>query len=248
MKLWDELNAEIVSCEKCPRLVAYRRKVAEEKKRQFRHWDYWGKPITGFGDLRAKILLVGLAPAAHGGNRTGRIFTGDSSAQTLMQALHAVGLASQPFSLHRDDGLKLSGVYLTAVCRCAPPENKPTPEEISNCLPYLVRELELLREAKVVVALGHIAFDGTLKALEELTRQRDIEWRTPKPRLKFAHGAHHEIPDPRGGILQLLASYHPSRQNTQTGRLTIQMLVDVLSRAKALADLHESVHKIDAQR
>jgi len=149
MKLWEKLNAEIVSCGKCPRLVAYRQQVAVEKKREFRHWDYWGKPITGFGDLKARILLVGLAPAAHGGNRTGRIFTGDSSAQTLMKALHAVGLASQPFSLHRDDGLKLSGVYLTAVCRCAPPENKPTPEEIDNCLPYLVRELELLREVKV---------------------------------------------------------------------------------------------------
>lgn len=142
MKLWEKLNAEIVSCGKCPRLVAYRQWVAVEKKREFRHWDYWGKPVTGFGDLKARILLVGLAPAAHGGNRTGRIFTGDSSAQTLMKALHAVGLASQPFSLHRDDGLKLSGVYLTAVCRCAPPENKPTPEEIRNCLPYLVRELD----------------------------------------------------------------------------------------------------------
>ena len=237
MKLWEKLNAEIVSCGKCPRLVVYRQQVAAEKKREFRNWDYWGKPITGFGDLMAKILLVGLAPAAHGGNRTGRIFTGDSSAQTLMQALHAVGLASQPFSLHRDDGLKLLGVYLTAVCRCAPPENKPTNEEIRNCLPYLVRELELLREVKVIVALGQIAFNGTLKALEELARQRGVEWRTPKPRPKFAHGAHYEIPDPRGGILQFLASYHPSRQNTQTGRLTIQMLVDVLSRAKALADL-----------
>jgi uracil-DNA glycosylase family 4 len=142
MKLWEKLNAEIVSCGKCPRLVAYRQRVAVEKKREFRHCDYWGKPVTGFGDLKARILLVGLAPAAHGGNRTGRIFTGDSSAQTLMKALHAVGLASQPFSLHRDDGLKLSGVYLTAVCRCAPPENKPTPEEIDNCLPYLVRELD----------------------------------------------------------------------------------------------------------
>jgi len=154
-----------------------------------------------------------------------------------MRALHAVGLASQPFSLHRDDGLKLSGVYLTAVCRCAPPENKPTPEEIRNCLPYLVRELELLREAKVVVALGQIAFGGTLKALEELARQRGVEWQILKPRPKFAHGAHYQIPDPRGGTLQLLASYHPSRQNTQTGRLTLQMLVDVLSRAKSLADL-----------
>jgi len=193
MKLWEKLNAEIVSCEKCPRLVAYRQWVVLEKKREFRSWDYWGKPITGFGDLRAKILLVGLAPAAHGGNRTGRIFTGDGSAQTLMRTLHAVGLASQPFSLHRDDGLKLS--------------------------------------------LGQIAFSGTLKALEELARQRGVEWQIPKPRSKFAHGAHCEIPDPRGGTLQLLASYHPSRQNTQTGRLTIQMLVDVLSRAKALAGL-----------
>jgi len=237
MKLWDELNHEIVFCGKCPRLAAYRQKVAVEKKREFRHWDYWGKPVTGFGDRKAKILLVGLAPAPHGGNRTGRIFTGDSSAQTLMRALHAVGLTSQPFSLHRDDGLKLYGIYLTAVCRCAPPENKPAPEEIRNCLPYLMCELELLQEAKVIVALGQIAFKGTLKALEEIARQKGVEWRIPKPRPKFAHGAHYEISDPRCGTLQLLASYHPSRQNTQTGRLTVQMLIDVLSRAKTMTDL-----------
>ncbi len=230
-----ELNGQIVSCEKCPRLVAYRRKVALEKKREFRDWEYWGKPVTGFGDIGARIILVGLAPAAHGGNRTGRIFTGDSSAQTLMQALHLVGMASQPYSIHRNDGLQLFGVYISAVCRCAPPQNKPTPEEIRNCLPYLVRELEILSNAKVVVALGQIAFNGTLKALQLLAQKLKVEWQLPKPRPKFSHGAHFELPDPRGGILHLLTSYHPSRQNTQTKRLTVQMLVHVLSKASLLA-------------
>lgn len=235
MRPWDELNSEIVSCEKCPRLVAYRRKVALEKKREFRDWEYWGKPVTGFGDIGARIILVGLAPAAHGGNRTGRIFTGDSSAQTLMQALHLVGMASQPYSIHRNDGLQLFGVYISAVCRCAPPQNKPTPEEIRNCLPYLVRELEILSNAKVVVALGQIAFNGTLKALQLLAQKLKVEWQLPKPRPKFSHGAHFELPDPRGGILHLLTSYHPSRQNTQTKRLTVQMLAHVLSKASLLA-------------
>jgi uracil-DNA glycosylase family 4 len=234
MREWEKLNSEIVECEKCPRLVSYRKQVAQTKKREFRDWDYWGKPITGFGDLKAKIMVVGLAPAAHGGNRTGRIFTGDSSAQTLMRALHSVGLASQPFSLHRDDGLQLFGVYISAACRCAPPENKPTPDEIRNCLPYLVREFELLSDAKVVVALGQIAFNGVLTALQMLAQKLNAEWQPLKPRPKFSHGAHFELPDPRGGTLHLLASYHPSRQNTQTGRLTVEMLVEVLSTAKAL--------------
>ncbi len=232
---WRELNEEIVACEKCPRLVAYREWVAKTKKREFRDWEYWGKPITGFGDLNARVIIVGLAPAAHGGNRTGRIFTGDSSAQTLMQALHAVGLASKPFSLHRDDGLQLSGAYLTAVCRCVPPKNKPTSEEIQNCIPYLVREIELLESAKVVVSLGQIAFNGTIQALAELANRKGVGWQIPKPRPKFAHGVHYELPDPRGGNLHLLASYHPSRQNTQTKRLTVEMLAQVLSMAKAFA-------------
>lgn len=235
MREWERLNSEIVECEKCPRLVAYRKQVAQIKKREFRNWDYWGKPITGFGDLNARIMVVGLAPAAHGGNRTGRIFTGDSSAQTLMRALYSVGLASQPFSLHRDDGLQLFGVYISAVCRCAPPENKPTPDEISNCLPYLVREFELLSDAKVVVALGQIAFNGVLTAIQMLAQKLNADWQPLKPRPKFSHNAHFELPDPRGGTLNLLASYHPSRQNTQTGRLTVDMLVEVLSTAKMLA-------------
>lgn len=233
----NELNTGIVACRKCPRLVAYREWVAKTKKREFSHWDYWGKPITGFGDWNAKIIVVGLAPAAHGGNRTGRIFTGDSSAQTLMQALHRVGLASQPFSVHRDDGLQLFSVYISAVCRCPPPENKPTFDEIRNCLPYLVREFEILSDAKVVVALGQVAFKGVLRALEILAQNLNSKWQLPKPKPKFSHGAHFELPDHQGGTLHLLASYHPSRQNTQTGRLTVQMLANVLSKAKEFAGL-----------
>lgn len=234
MREWEKLSLEIVECEKCPRLVAYRRQVAQIKKREFRDWDYWGKPITGFGDLKARIIIVGLAPAAHGGNRTGRIFTGDSSAQTLMRALHSIGLASQPFSLHRGDGLQLFGVYISSVCRCVPPKNKPTSDEIRNCLPYLVREFELLSDAKVVVALGQIAFNGVLTALQILAQKLNADRKPLKPRPKFSHGAHFELPDPRGGTLHLLASYHPSRQNTQTKRLTVEMLAEVLSMAKML--------------
>lgn len=237
MRDWEELNAAIIACAKCPRLVAYRQQIAGKKKRQFRDQTYWSKPITGFGDRNARIVLIGLAPAAHGGNRTGRLFTGDSSAQTLMQALHALGLASQPFSEHRDDGLQLFGVYLTAVCRCAPPDNKPLPDELRRCLPYLVCELELLPQAKVLVALGQIAFDGTLRALQALANLRAVDWCLPSPRPRFAHGARYAFPDPRGGTLHLLASYHPSRQNTQTGRLTVAMLVEVLAQGKRLAGL-----------
>ncbi len=236
MSEWERLNAEIVACEKCPRLVAYRQQVAQQRKREFREWMYWGKPVTGFGDRNARLLIVGLAPAAHGGNRTGRVFTGDSSAQTLAQALYAVGLASQPFSVHRDDGLQLRGCYLTAVCRCAPPQNRPTLDEIQRCLPYLVQELELLPQAKVVVALGQIAFEGVLKALKLLAHRKGVGWQLPSPRPKFAHGAHCELPDPRGGLLHLFASYHPSRQNTQTKRLTVAMLASVLQQAKETAE------------
>ncbi len=238
MDLWTKLNKTIVSCTRCPRLVAYRQQVAQQKKRQFCNFDYWGKPITGFGDHNAQIVIVGLAPAAHGGNRTGRIFTGDSSAQTLAQALYAVGLASQPFSVHREDGLQLFSAYLSAVCRCAPPQNCPTSEELRNCLPYLAQELLLLKDAKVIVALGQIAFEGTLKALKLIAQQKSIEWRLPSPKPKFRHGACYQLPDPRGGSLHLLASYHPSRQNTQTGRLTLHMLAEVFLQAKALAKEH----------
>lgn len=237
MKDWEHLKAEIVACERCPRLVAYRREIARRKKRQFQDWDYWGRPVPGLGDPRAGVVLVGLAPAAHGANRTGRLFTGDGSAQTLMQALHAVGLASQPSSLHREDGLRLYGVYITAICRCAPPENKPTPHERGNCLPYLVRELELLEEAKVIVSLGQMAFQGTLAALQAWAQQRGAPWALPRPRPSFAHGAHYQLPNPRGGVIFLLASYHPSRQNTQTGRLTGAMLIEVLREAKRIASL-----------
>lgn len=237
LQAWDKLNAEIIACEKCPRLVAYRSWIAKTQKRGFRNWDYWGKPITGFGDLNAQIIVVGLAPAPHGGNRTGRIFTGDSSAQTLMKALYSVGLASQPFSLHRDDGLQLFSVYISSICRCSPPKNKPTPEEIRNCLHYLLREFELLSDVKVIVALGQIAFKGVLTAIQFLAQRLNAKWQPLKPRPKFSHGAHFEIVDPFGRTLHLLASYHPSRQNTQTGRLKLEMLTEVLSMAKRLAGL-----------
>lgn len=235
LKEWEELRERVITCHRCPRLVAYREQTARLKKPQFKGEDYWGKPVMGFGDLKARILIVGLAPAPHGANRTGRMFTGDGSAQTLMKALHQIGLASQPFSLHRSDGLKLWDVYLTAVCRCAPPKNKPTPSEVKNCLPYLAQEFLILKRVRVIVALGQIAFKGLLDALKLLASRQNRLWDPPKPSPKFSHGAHFVLTHPLGGTLHLLASYHPSRQNTQTGRLTLPMLLQVLQTAKELS-------------
>lgn len=209
---WDALTHDVVTCRRCPRLVAWREEVARVKRRAFRDAEYWGKPVPGFGDPNARLAIVGLAPGAHGSNRTGRMFTGDSSGDTLYAALHRAGFASQPTATARDDGLALRDTFITAVGRCVPPGNKPTPEELANCRPFLARELALLRQTRVVLVLGRIAFDGILVLL----REQGID----VPALPFAHGAVHPLPAPG---LMLVASYHPSRQNTQTGRLTMAM-------------------------
>jgi uracil-DNA glycosylase len=214
------LNEEIIVCRKCPRLVAYREKVAREKRRAFREWTYWGKPVPGFGDASAQLLILGLAPAAHGANRTGRMFTGDGSGDFLYKALHKAGLANQPTSLHRDDGLQLTNAYIAATARCAPPENKPLPEEILNCRGYLERELDVL-QPKAILALGKIAWDGYL----EILQQRGII--PSRAAYKFSHGTEAELPPPQP---QLFGVYHPSQQNTQTGRVTPAMYARVLRR------------------
>jgi uracil-DNA glycosylase len=220
----ESLTDEIVRCVRCPRLVEWREKTAANPPRRYLGQEYWGRPLPGFGDPGARIVLVGLAPAAHGGNRTGRMFTGDRSGDWLYAALHRAGLANQAHSVSRDDGLRLADAYITAVNRCPPPANKPTPAERDNCLPYLVRELELLERARVIVTLGSYAWDGTLRAL----RQRGVEVPRPKPR--FGHGAEATV-----GPYALLGCYHPSQQNTFTGKLTEPMLDAVFARARELA-------------
>jgi uracil-DNA glycosylase family 4 len=224
------LAARVARCRACPRLVAHRERVARERVARFREWTYWGRPVPGFGDPAARLLVVGLAPAAHGGNRTGRIFTGDESGHWLYRALHAAGFASQPTSVSRDDGLELADAYVSAVARCAPPGNRPTPDEIARCRPFLVAELERLARLRVVVALGKIAHDGVLAAL---AAHGDV---VPRPRPAFAHGAEHRLPS---GLV-LLCSYHPSQQNTFTGRLTRPMLDAVFRRAAAVLDTPSS--------
>lgn len=222
------LARTVVRCRLCPRLVRYREQVAREKKREFADWTYWGRPVPGLGTAGAHLLVVGLAPAAHGANRTGRMFTGDSSGRWLFRALHRAGFASQPTSERRGDGLCLRRTYITAVVRCAPPGNKPSRREIANCARYLRRELDLLRRVRVVVALGHVAFTHVLA----LAAERAFE--IPRPRTRFGHGVSLVLRHPEGHTLTLLASYHPSRQNTQTGRLTEPMLDAVFSRAREL--------------
>ncbi|HQJ12507.1 MAG TPA: uracil-DNA glycosylase [Anaerolineae bacterium] len=211
MDAWDALNADIIACRECPRLVAWREEVARTKRRAYRDWEYWGRPVPGFGDRHARIVIVGLAPGAHGSNRTGRMFTGDSSGATLYGALYRAGFANQPTWERADDGLVLRDVFITAVGRCSPPDNRPTREELYACRHFLERELALLPVEKVL-ALGRIAFEGLL----ELWRDQGHTI----PALPFAHGARYELGD---GLPQLHASYHPSRQNTQTGRLTLEM-------------------------
>jgi uracil-DNA glycosylase family 4 len=213
-----------MACARCPRLVTYQQQVAHAKVRRYRHETYWGKPVPSFGDPKARLVIVGLAPAAHGGNRTGRAFTGDRSGAWLYEALHAYGFASQPTSGHRRDGLQLHDCYITQVLHCAPPANKPTPEEIANCQPYMLTELRLLRQARLLLPLGKIAFDACLRACRIL----NLPLPTPQPR--FGHGLHYQL----SSDLMLLASYHPSQQNTHTGRLTRQMFHEVFATAQAL--------------
>jgi uracil-DNA glycosylase family 4 len=216
------LQKTIVECRQCPRLVAYREEVARTKVRRFKEWEYWGKPLPGFGDPQARLLIVGLAPAAHGGNRTGRIFTGDRSGDWLYSTLYSFGFASQPDSLSRDDGMKLKDCFITATVRCAPPGNKPLPEEFRRCRPFLIQELQLLQQVRAVVALGKIAFDGYLEACRAMGRS------LPRPLPAFGHGRIHHLP----WGMTLIASYHPSQQNTFTGKLTVQMFREVFAAAK----------------
>ena len=261
----DRLQRQIIACKRCPRLIRYGEKVVREKRRRFRDEEYWGKPVPSFGDPAAKMLIVGLAPGAHGSNRTGRMFTGDRSGGFLYRALYQAGLANQLEAVSPDDGLKLRGCYITAVARCAPPQNKPQPNELRNCQPYLEKEMELLTHVRAVLALGRIAFDNYLRVVShrsaELQRLGEDStawsgsaaplWGKAKPRastaclrpaggiadraprevfpprssLRFAHGADYQLP---GGLPRLFASYHPSQQNTQTGRLTPEMFRQVL--------------------
>jgi uracil-DNA glycosylase family 4 len=226
-KSWlDELNAEVISCTRCPRLVEYRERIAHEKRRAYRDSEYWGKPVPGFGDPNARVLVLGLAPGAHGSNRTGRPFTGDASGNFMYPVLHETGFALLPTATARDDGQVLTGLYITAAARCAPPDNKPLPAELANCAPFLDRELEGLKDLRVVVALGRIGFEAYLNYLK---RRRLI---AGKREYEFRHGAEYVLPDGR----VLLASYHPSNQNTQTGKLTKEMFRRIFQRARELAD------------
>ena len=217
-----QVQAEIVACRACPRLLRWREQVAREKRAAFRAETYWGRPVPSFGDERARLLICGLAPAAHGGNRTGRVFTGDRSGDWLFAALHRAGFANQPTSTHRDDGLRLTDCYITACVHCCPPDNRPTPDERDNCRPYLVRELRLLSRVRCVVCLGGFAWEGFFRALADLGE-------TVRPRPRFGHGVEAAI-----GPRMALGCYHPSQQNTFTGRLTETMLDDIFKRARRL--------------
>ena len=219
------LTAEIVACRRCARLVAWRERVAREKVARFRNETYWGRPVPGFGDLNARILIVGLAPAAHGGNRTGRVFTGDASGDFLWPALHSVGLVDRASSRWADDGLTLTDAYIAAAVRCAPPGNKPLPSERDNCAPYLARELALLQRVRVIVPLGAYGWIAALRAIAAVTGL------DPRPRPRFGHGTEATV-----GPYAVIGSYHPSQQNTFTGRLTSPMLRAVIGRARELAE------------
>ena len=221
----EALAGRIVGCRLCPRLVKHREASAANPPRRYRGQDYWARPLPGFGDRKARVLIVGLAPAAHGGNRTGRMFTGDRSGDWLFRALHGAGLANQPTSVHAGDDLRLTGAYITAALRCAPPANKPLPIEMQRCQPYLLEELALLTEVRVVVALGKIGWDAYLRA------RRSAELPVPRPLPRFGHAARSAMPDGT----ELLGSFHPSQQNTFTGKLTRPMLQQVFSLARRLA-------------
>lgn len=227
MPAWlTQLNREVISCTRCPRLVEYRERIAREKRRAYLDWEYWGRPVPGFGDPNARVLVLGLAPGAHGSNRTGRPFTGDASGKFMYPILYEAGFSNQPDAASRQDGLELKNLYITAAVRCAPPDNKPLPQELSNCAPYLDRETDGLKNVRVVVALGRIGFEAYLNYL----KRRGLL--TSKSPYRFQHGASYNMPD--GKIL--LASYHPSNQNTQTGKLTRQMFARIFAEASRLAD------------
>ena len=213
----QDLDGRIETCRRCSRLVEHREKIGREKRASYREWEYWAKPITGFGDLEAQVIILGLAPAAHGGNRTGRVFSGDSSANFLMRGLHQAGFANQPTSEHRDDGLVLRNAYLSAAVRCVPPGDKPTTQEQHDCLPFLVEELEILPRLTTVLALGHIAFRACLRALSQRAGHTVTA--------KFGHGTRHFLED---GLPDVVTCYHPSPRNTNTGRLTMESFVEVL--------------------
>jgi uracil-DNA glycosylase len=219
-----QLNQEIIACTRCARLIAHCQKIGREKRRAYREWDYWAKPVPGWGDPNARVLILGLAPGAHGSNRTGRPFTGDGSGNFLYRVLHKTGFASQPISTHREDGLTLHDAYITAAVHCAPPANKPTPDEIANCSAHVEREITLLEKVQVIVVLGKIAFDAYLNFLK---RQGTLK---NKSGFVFGHGAYYSLPGGR----KLLCSYHPSLQNTLTGKLTEKMMVDVFRKARKL--------------
>jgi uracil-DNA glycosylase len=219
-----ELEREVISCRRCPRLVAWREEVARVKRAAYAGEEYWGRPLPGFGDAAARVLVLGLAPAAHGGNRTGRIFTGDRSGDWLFGSMYRTGFASQPTSVSRDDGLTLRGAWVTAAVRCAPPANRPLPSERDNCLPYVVRELPLLGSVTVIVTLGSFAWDAALRVTRALGEP------VPRPRPRFGHGAETRI-----GRYTLLGCFHPSQQNTFTGKLTEPMIDAVFDRARTLA-------------
>lgn len=226
----EALQKKVISCKKCPRLVEWRTAIAKKKTRRFADWKYWGKPVPSFGDVNARLLLVGLAPAAHGGNRTGRMFTGDESGNWLFRALFNAGFANQPNSTARDDGLKLSDCYITATCRCAPPKNKLLPEEIRNCRPFLLQEIRFLKHLRVVVGIGRIGFNAAFDSFRELCLTE------LKSRPKFGHGAVYKLND----TITLIGTYHPSQQNTFTGKLTERMLNEIFVKARNL--LAETKH------
>lgn len=225
-----QLNQEIIACTRCPRLIAHCQKIGLEKRRAYREWEYWAKPVPGWGDAKARMLILGLAPGAHGSNRTGRPFTGDGSGNFLYRVLHKTGFASQPTSMHREDGLQLHDAYITAAVHCAPPGNKPTPEEIANCSIHVEREIKLLADVQLVVVLGKIAFDAYLNFLRRHSILKS------KSGFVFGHGAHYPLPDGR----TLLCAYHPSLQNTLTGKLTEKMMIDVFRKARKLIEVGAS--------